>query len=430
MLTRKDHKSSEPNSRTSLSVLSWATYDWANSAYAAVVGTFVFSTYFTQGIAPNPVDGTAMWGYAISISGLLIGLISPILGAISDQTGNKKSWILFFTCCLIVFSSLLWFAKPDPTYAMWALILIALCNFSFEMGIIFYNAMLPDVSGPDRIGRVSGWSWGFGYAGGLVCLGLTFVGFVNAETPWFGLDKEQAEHLRITGPIVAIWLLIFSLPLFLFTPESRPKSISFWESAKLGLVTFIKTLKRVRHYMNIVRFLIAHMIYRDGLTTLFTFGGIYAAGTFGMEFSELILFGIGMSVTAGIGATAFGWIDDWIGPRRTIIISLVSMTILSVIIVCIESKTLFWGIAMILGVFIGPTQAASRSMMAHLSPIELRTELFGFFALSGKATNFVGPAILAWVTSIAGSQRAGMATIIVFFLIGLLLFFRVTERRN
>ena len=149
-----------------------------------------------------------------------------------------------------------------------------------------------------------------------------------------------------------------------------------------------------------------------------------------MEFSELILFGIGMSVTAGIGATAFGWIDDWIGPRRTIIISLVSMTILSVIIVCIESKTLFWGIAMILGVFIGPTQAASRSMMAHLSPIELRTELFGFFALSGKATNFVGPAILAWVTSIAGSQRAGMATIIVFFLIGLLLFFRVTERRN
>ena len=164
MLTRKDHKSSEPNSRTSLSVLSWATYDWANSAYAAVVGTFVFSTYFTQGIAPNPVDGTAMWGYAISISGLLIGLISPILGAISDQTGNKKSWILFFTCCLIVFSSLLWFAKPDPTYAMWALILIALCNFSFEMGTIFYNAMLPDISGPDRIGRVSGWSWGFGYA--------------------------------------------------------------------------------------------------------------------------------------------------------------------------------------------------------------------------------------------------------------------------
>ena len=172
------------------------------------------------------------------------------------------------------------------------------------------------------------------------------------------------------------------------------------------------------------------MIYRDGLVTLFAFGGIYAAGTFGMDFSDLIIFGIGMNVTAGLGAAAFAWIDDWVGPKRTVVISLFCMAVLGSVIIFVDSKAAFLVFTLALGVFVGPTQAASRSMMAHLAPAAIRTEMFGFYALSGKATAFVGPAILAWVTAAADSQRAGMATIIAFFLVGLILLLRVPEVRR
>ena len=172
------------------------------------------------------------------------------------------------------------------------------------------------------------------------------------------------------------------------------------------------------------------MIYRDGLVTLFAFGGIYAAGTFGMDFSDLIIFGIGMNITAGLGAAAFAWIDDWAGPKKTVVISLLCMAVLGSVIIFVDSKAAFLVFTLALGVFVGPTQAASRSMMAHLAPAAIRTEMFGFYALSGKATAFVGPAILAWVTAAADSQRAGMATIIAFFLVGLILLLRVPEVRR
>ena len=418
----------KPGSR--VAIISWAMYDWANSAYAAVITTFVFAAYFSNAVVGDPVAGTEMWGYAISISGLAVAVLSPILGAIADHIGRRKPWIFLFTAIMAASTSLLWYIKPDPAYVFWALTLVALSNLAFEMGNVFYNAMLPSLAGRERIGRVSGWSWGFGYAGGLVCLGLTFVGFVNAEAPWFGLDKETAEHVRVTGPFVGVWVAVFSVPLFLYTPDRPATGLSMLAAMRQGLATLGQTLRKIRDYTDVVNFLIANMIYRDGLVTLFAFGGIYAAGTFGMDFSDLVIFGIGMNVTAGLGATAFAWIDDWVGPKRTVVISLTCMAVLGSVIIFVDSKAAFLVFTLALGVFVGPTQAASRSMMAHLAPAAIRTEMFGFYALSGKATAFVGPAILAWVTAAADSQRAGMATIIAFFLVGLILLLRVPEVRR
>lgn len=411
-------------------LVSWAMYDWANSAYAAVISTFVFSAYFVKGVAVDPVRGTEMWGYAISVAGIFIAVLSPPLGAIADQAGRRKPWVFWFTVVLALSTALLWFVKPEPTYAAFALVLVAVSNLAFEMATVFYNAMLPDLAGRDRIGRVSGWAWGFGYLGGLACLGLAFVGFVNADVPWFGLDKGAAEHVRITGPMVAAWLSLFALPLFVFTPDT-PRTAATWGRAITGgLKTVARTIREYRRHRPVIWFLIARMFYTEGLNTLFTFGGIYAAGTFGMGFSELILFGIAMNVTAGIGAALFGWLDDWFGPKRTIIVAVVMLILLGGILLVVGSKTLFWVFGLPLGLFVGPAQSASRSLMAHMAPPSLRNEMFGLYALSGKVTAFMGPAVLAWATATASSQRAGMGTILAFFAVGLILMRKVPDVRH
>jgi len=417
-------------------IAGWCLYDWANSAFPTVITTFVFAAYFTKAVAADEITGTAQWGYAISLSGLAVAILAPLLGAIADHGGRRKPWILVFTILSAGATAFLWQVKPDLSFVLLALVLAGIGNFAFEMAMVFYNAMLPELTPAGRIGRVSGWGWGLGYAGGLACLGLALVALVDAETPMFGLDKDQAEHLRATGPLVAAWMVVFAVPLFLWTPD-RPRGGSggrgprgAGDALRKGWASLRGTLRRIRHHKDIARYLIARMIYADGLNTLFAFGGIYAAGSFGMDFSELILFGIAINVTAGLGAAGFAWLDDWIGPKRTIQIAVVGLTVLGAALVLAEGKTLFWTFALPLGIFVGPAQAASRSLMAHLAPADIRTEMFGLYALSGKATAFIGPALLAWVTVAFNSQRAGMGTILIFFVVGLALLSGVPDRRH
>ena len=406
-------------------LFSWCLYDWANSAFPTVVITFVFATYFTSSVAADKVSGTAHWGYAMSLSALAVAIVAPIFGAMADKGGGRKPWLGFFTALCIALSAALWLIEPDPSFALMALVLVGMANFAFETGMVFYNAMLPGLAPQSHVGRVSGWGWGLGYFGGLICLALTLVGLVQPQTPWFGLDKETAEHIRAAALLVAVWYAVFSLPLFLFTPDKAPGGGSFFETLKMGLRELKTTFMQVRQYGDIVKFLIARMIYTDGLNTLYAFGGIYAAGSFGMELNEIIIFAIGMNVTAGLGAAAFGWVDDAIGPKKTIMIALVGLSVLSAALLVVEGKTLFWAFGLPLGLFVGPAQAASRSMMARLAPPQLTTEMFGLFAFSGKATAFLGPALLGAVTAVFDSQRAGMATILVFFVVGMMLLARV-----
>jgi len=378
-------------------------------------------------VAADPVSGTEQWGYAISASALAVAVTGPVLGAIADHAGARKPWIAVLTFICVIATAMLWFTRPDPSDIIWVLFFVALANYAFEMGMVFYNAMLADIAPKPLTGRISGWGWGLGYAGGLLCLAVALVLFVQPDPALFGLDKSASEPIRATALLVAVWFAVFSIPLFLYTPDAPASGLSVTAAVRRGLCEFIATIRRLRDYAQIVRFLIARMFYADGLTTLFAFGGIYAAGTFGMGFSELIVFGIALNVTAGLGAAAFGWVDDALGSKKTIMIAVSALIVLSTAVLLAPSKTWFWILAMPLGIFVGPAQAASRSMMTHLTPPDVRNEMFGLYALSGKATAFMGPALLGWVTAMADSQRIGMATILVFFGIGLLLLLTVRD---
>jgi MFS transporter, UMF1 family len=413
-----------------LGQLAWAVYDWANSSFSVVIITFVFATYFSQAIAPDPISGTWLWASAITASGLVVILTAPVLGAITDAQGRRKPWLLALTAANILLTSALWLAYPDPGWVLYTLVTVALANVAFELAMVLYNAMLPELTSEDRLGRLSGWAWSAGYFGGIVCMGLALLLFVQAERPLLGLDRETAEHARITGPLVGLWFAVFAVPLFLFTPDRPSAGLALVEAAHKGLRQLKATFLGVRRFKNIVTFLIARAIYTDGLNTLFTFGGIYAAGTFGMELEEVILFGIVLNVSAGVGAVIFGWIDDWIGPKRAILLALVGLIGFGVMALVVESVSLFWIAGTMLGSFVGPAQAASRSLMARLAPAELRTEMFGFYALTGKIAAFLGPAVLGTVTYLTDSQRLGMATILVFFLAGMLLLLRVDEKER
>ena len=406
----------------------WALYDWASSPFFAVIITFVFAQYFTQAVAGDPIRGTALWSWTMTLSALLIAAASPVLGAIADVGGRRKPWLMAFTLMSAAATSLLWLVAPDPTYVLLALTLVLMANVTNEIGQAFYNAMLPDLAPSSHVGRWSGWGWGLGYLSGIVALGLILWLFVLRTPPLFGLDPAQGEQVRVTGPLIGLWLVVFSLPLVLLVPDRPRGSLGLAASVRHGLVMLRGTLADVRRQTNVLTFLVARLIYNDGLNTLFAFGGIYAAGTFGMALKEVLLFGIALNLTSGIGAFAFAHLDDRIGSKPTILISIAGLFACGIAALLAEAKLTFWLAALVLGLFVGPAQSASRTLMARLAPPHQRTEMFGIYALTGKLTAFLGPFMFGTATWWFGTQRAGMATILVMFVAGGLLLLRVREQ--
>ncbi len=409
-------------------VVSWCMFDWANSAFTTLVVTFVYSTYFTQAIAPDEVTGTALWSRAVGASGILIAVLSPILGAAADRASRRKQFLATSTVTCVLATTALTFVKPGMDHAVaLALLLFVLGNLGFELAMVFYNSFLPSVASPDRIGRVSGWGWGVGYVGGLLCMVLALVGFVQPQEPWFGLSRAEGLNVRATNLLVAFWFALFSLPFFLFVKEQPLPGVRVAIAGSLREIR--ETLRQVRRYREVAKFLLARMIYNDGLVTVWAFGGIYAAGTFGMPLSEVIVFGIVLNVVAGLGALLFGFVDDKIGSKKTVMITLVALGFAVLLAVWAPTKTWLWVAGFLIGIFGGPNQAASRSFMGRIVPQRHRAEFFGFYAFSGKITSFLGPLILGAVAQAAGSQRAGVATVFGFFLAGAILLATVREER-
>lgn len=254
-----------------------------------------------------------------------------------------------------------------------------------------------------------------------------FMAFMREANPWFALDRSSAEHVRATFLLAAAWYFLFALPLFLITPDRRGAGKPLTRAIRDGLRQLRDSIRQARRYRHIVRFLIARMIYIDGLATLFAFGGVYAAGVFDMAEQDVLTFGIMLNTVAGIGAAVFGWLDDRLGSRRVILLSLGGLILFGASILLVESPALFWGFGMLLSLFVGPLQAASRSYLARTAPEPLRNEAFGLYALSGKATAFLGPLMVGSLTSLADSQRVGMSIVVVFFLAGFLLMLKVPE---
>jgi UMF1 family MFS transporter len=402
-------------------------YDWANNGFFTLIQTFVFAAYFTRSVAPDEATGTALWGNMMGFAGLVIGVGGPVLGAVADRSRRRKPWLLAVTLLTVGSTALLWFVRPEPSWAVFALVFAGLGTIGAEYAMIFYNAMLPALVDRSRLGRWSGWGWAMGYAGGLAGLVLALYGLVD-EAAWLPLPRGEAEHVRAVCLLSAGWYLLFALPLFFWTPDEAGRaggSVPLGAALREARGQLARSVRNLRAHAPILRFLLARMLYNDGLTTLFAFGGIYAAGTFGMSPKEVILFAIGLNVTAGLGAAGFAWMDDRVGAKPTILLSLAGLTVPGVVILLTSSVSVLWIFGLALGIFMGPVQAASRSYLARTAPEELRGEMFGLFALSGKLTSFLGPLLVGWVTLLTGSQRWGMSVVIALFILGGLLMLSV-----
>lgn len=408
-------------------VLAWALWDCATSPFAAIVVTFVFPAYFARAVVGDEVEGTRLWGWALGASGLAVALAAPFLGAIADAGGRRKPWILATSLLAGLASAGLWWVRPEPEAAVLALLLVGTANAALELGAVFYNALLPDLAPPGRIGRWSGWSWAMGYGSGLAALLLVLFGLVLREIPPLGLDRSAAEPVRLAGPLVAACLLLFTLPLALLVPDRPQRRLGLRAvlGAAFGRLRCLHAL--LREAPAIGRFLVARLLYNDGLNTLFAFGGLYAAGTFGMSVDQVIQFGILLNVTAGLGAWLMGHLDDRIGSRRTILAALTGLLAFGTLALATTSVAVLWIAGALLGLFVGPAQAASRTLMARLAPTERRAELFGLYALTGRITAFLGPWAVAAVTALAESQRIGMTVILVLLASGLGLLWSVRE---
>jgi UMF1 family MFS transporter len=415
-------------SSDSKTVWSWALYDFANSPFTTLVITFVYATFFTQAIADDPISGTALWGRAITITALVVAIFSPVLGALADRGGYRKRFLLISTAVAVAGTVALY--RILPGQVTMALVVVVIANIAFEFGTVFYNAFLPDVAPPGKIGAVSGLGWGLGYIGGLLALALALIALIRPDVPWFGFSVEDGENIRATNLLVAVWFVVFSLPLFLWVPEDRSRASRSGHVFRETVAQLKRTYTEVRRHRQTARFLVARLIYNDGLVTIFAFGGIYAAGTFGFALEEVLLFGIVINLAAGLGAIPMGYLDDLIGAKRTIVLSLAGLLVASAVAIFTTSLVLFWLAGVMIGVFAGPNQSASRSLMGRFVPQDLENEFFGFFAFSGKLTAFVGPFALSELTDATGSQRVGVSVVFVLFVLGLGLLLTVDEAKG
>lgn len=424
------------------SILGWALFDFANSSYTTLVVTFIYSTYFVKSIAPDELTGTALWSRGVTITAIVVAILSPFLGALADQGNLRKKFLITSTFMTVLATAALYFIMPGQVAL--ALLCFVISNIAFELTNVFYNAFLPDIAPEDKIGRISGIGWGIGYIGGLLAMFTAMMGFVSPEVPWFGLARESGANIRATCLLVAAWFTLFSIPMFLWvkeikaSPASTDRSRGTKASAAVGsawtrtlrdsIVDLGVTFKEIRKYGEIVKFLGARLVYNDALVTIFAFGGIYAAGTFGFTFHEIMLFGIVLNIAAGTGAIIMGFFDDRFGGKNTIQVSNAVLACASLLAVVAPDKTLFWTAGILVGLFAGPNQSASRSLLARFVPEKKENQFFGFFAFSGKLTAFMGPLLLGVLTELFSSQRAGVFIVVVLFVAGGLLLTTVDEK--
>ena len=434
-------------------ILGWMFFDWAAQPFHTLIITFIFAPYFAGQVAANPTDGQAVWGFAAGLGGLIIAVLSPILGAISDATGPRKPWIFGFSVLAALGIFALWYVPPaaDQATIMFGLTAFVVALIGFEFAAVFNNAMMPGLVSREKLGGLSGNAWALGYAGGLICLiamlllmvadpvsGKTLIGI----TPILGLDPAQFEGDRASGPLTAIWYVVFIIPLFLFTPDA-PRRERISGAIRDGLVDLWRTIRNISKERSLFSFLVSSMIYRDALNGLYTFGGIYAVGVIGWTTLQLGVFGILASITGIGGSILSGWLDTRIGTKTVVVANILVLIFASALVISIsETQVLFMPVAegsnlpdiafylagALIGAAGGGLQSSSRPLLVDQSTPERVGEAFGLYALSGRATAFLAPWSIGVFTVAFDSQRIGITPILALFVIGMLFLIPVRSR--
>ena len=410
--------------KKSKGTFAWALWDWAEQPFPTIFQTFIFPIYITSSAFGPEADTSRALGLATTLAGVAVALAAPVFGRRSDEMGRRKFWLMVNTFILAGVMASLFFIAPTPSMLWLGLIIFSFGGFVQEIAFINYYAMLKQVSTPNNIGKVSGFAWGLGYVGGIVLLLMSLVGFVQTENPWFGIPLDDALNIRAVFLFSAVWLIAWSIPLFLSVKEIEKKADVAKENIIESYYKLWAQLKSLRRQApETFKFLISSAIYRDGLSGVFAFGGALGSLAFGFELADVIIFGIAANIVAGIGAAIGGFIDDKIGAKTTIMISLIGLTIagFAVFLFAGYGPITYWIGGLFLTLFVGPAQAASRSFVARFTPDGREGEVFGLYMTTGRAVSFLSP--LLWTTAISAALSMGIANAqaTIYGILGLML---------
>lgn len=444
----------------------WMFFDWAAQPFFTLLLTFFFARYFATGVVGDGATAQSLWGLMLTVSGITIALLSPILGSVADATGPRKPWIAGFMLLAVLGAAALWWAVPNAPYSTIVLTLVAfgIAMIGVEFSTVFNNAMMPDLVPRERLGRLSGSAWALGYVGGVVALVIVLVFMASVTpgarttiaglTPIFGLADIPGGSDRATGLLTAVWMSVFVIPLFLFTPDT-PKRVHVQGAVSKGLSELKQTIINLPKQRSLFAYLGSSMFYRDALNGLYGFGGIYAGGVLEWSATKLGIFGILTALAGAIGAWLGGRLDDRFGPKSVVTVSILMLILASVIIVTTDKNMVlltqvvvdqnaafsvpdiaFYICGVIIGAFGGALQAASRTLLTDQADPKKMGEAFGLYALSGKATSFMAPALIGAITAWAltsgfassDAQRIGITPVVILFVIGLVLLPFVKQR--
>ena len=449
-----------------LGQMAWAMYEWARIPYVLLVTIYLFAPYFTTTVVGDPVKGQQLWAAFSSYGGFATAIAAPFLGAVADVGGRRKPWIAVYTLIMAVSMCLMWRAQPHSSWngIIVVGILVAVTNFSYEFSSVFHSAMLPTIAPHNRVGPLSGLGLSLGNLAGILMLATMMLlfslpgkvdwSFVPAH-PWFGVSQAAHDPERLSGPISGVWLLIFAIPLFLFTPDRPSVGLGITHAVTSGAKSVWRTILSLGHYRNIAHYLGARMLFNDGMTAVLTFGGIYAAGTFHWGALPMIMYGLELSVFAVAGGFMAGWLDNNLGSKRALFVSIGGTLLFFALSLTMAPDRILWFIhydttlppinalpffnswpqviflAIVNGVavFITAGYANARTMMARLAPPEKMTEFFGLMALSGTSTTFLANVAVTFMTAYTSSQRGGMLAVLVFLIAGLIWMAFVNEER-
>lgn len=426
----------------------WMFFDWASQPFHTLIITFTFAPYFTSQVASSPERGQEIWGYAVAGASLTIAVLAPFLGAFADHTGPRKPWVALFSVFYVLGAASLWWMTPLNPEPWLLLVGFAIGLIGVEFATVFTNAMLPDLGTKEEVGRISGSGWAMGYVGGTIALLVVLALLVPLPgseltlaqlPPLLGAEGFVGE--RATGPLTALWYVVFIIPFFLWTKDAKRKEVKKG-AVKASLLQLKTTLVELPSSPSLFAYLMSSMFYRDALNGIYVFGGIFAGGVLGWGSVQLGVFGIIAAITGAIGAWIGGRMDQKLGPKPVITFCILTLMIVSAVMISTGPAEVlfmpledgsnlpsiaFYVCGAIIGAAGGSLQAASRTMLVNQAEPGKMTEAFGIYALAGKATSFIAPLSIAYMTGAFESQRIGITPVISLFLIGLILMIWVSR---
>jgi UMF1 family MFS transporter len=405
-------------------IFGWCMFDFANSAYTTVVITTIFSAYFVGSVVADKTRGDYLWSVALSISYFLVIVTGPVIGAVADFSGWKKRFLFISYLVCVVFTALLFFVGPGDIGL--AMVLVVLSNLGFAAGENFCASFLPELAPPKDMGKISGYGWSFGYVGGLLSLALCLL-LLSGTKDAAGGYRDGA--IRSTNVLVAIYFALAAIPTFLWLRERKDREVLAEGESYLtaGFKRLFQTFRAVRRFRELLKFLLAFTVYQSGVMTVISFAVIYTEQELLFTKGESIVLIIVVNITSSVGAFLFGFIQDRIGAKRAVLLTLLIWIAAILGIYLFHSRIAFWIIANMVGVAIGSCQSASRALVGLFSPQEKSAEFFGFWGLAGKLASILGIYSFGLLAHLTGSRHTALLSVLGFFVAGFLLTLLVNE---